>query len=132
MTLGDFFIRGVNNMECKQIQKLIELFDEDKLSYKDEQCFVNHMMSCEDCQEELEIYYIIRYGLSEEKDVTYSSKEYKQLIESYEFKELVDLKLHNSIIKINKIKEYMLFLNGMFMTANFCVIMAIIIMIITM
>ena len=46
-------------MDCKQIQESIGAFDKNQLSIKDEEKFVDHMLGCKECQEELEIFYIV-------------------------------------------------------------------------
>ena len=42
---------------------MIKDYDEGKLSLKQEERFIKHIMGCDDCKEELEIYYIVTYGL---------------------------------------------------------------------
>ena len=51
---------------CKQIQKMIKDYDKGNLSLKQEEQFIQHILNCEDCKEELEIYYIVSYGLDED------------------------------------------------------------------
>ena len=46
---------------CKQIQKMIKDYDKGNLSLKQEEQFIQHILNCEDCKEELEIYYIVSY-----------------------------------------------------------------------
>lgn len=83
-------------MGCKHYQKLIKAFDEHKLSVREQEDFVTHMLSCSDCQEELEIYYIIEYGLNDDGKISYENEEYRNLIETYDFKSFVDKKLKDS------------------------------------
>ena len=54
---------------CKNYQNMIKDYDEGKLSLKQEERFIKHIMGCDDCKEELEIYYIVTYGLDENYDV---------------------------------------------------------------
>ena len=53
---------------CKNYQKMIKDYDEGRLSLKQEEKFINHIIHCNDCKEELEIYYIVSYGLDENYD----------------------------------------------------------------
>ena len=81
---------------CKNYQNMIKDYDEGKLSLKQEERFIKHIMGCDDCKEELEIYYIVTYGLDENYDVKKLPDDIKSCIDSYDFKTLVDLKLRNS------------------------------------
>lgn len=96
-------------MNCKQIQNLIPAFDKNQLTLKEEENFVSHMKECSDCKEELEIYYIFRYGFSEDdgetEKIEYSSEECKKLIQIYNFKELVTYKLNGSTSHIARVKS---------------------------
>lgn len=91
-------------MDCKHYQKLIKAFDKHRLPMKEQENFVTHMLSCEDCQEELEIYYIIEYGLNDDDEINYENEDYKNLIETYDFKSFVDKKLKNSEAEVLKEK----------------------------
>ena len=53
---------------CKEIQSRIESFEHGNLSLKDEEAFTNHILNCADCREEMEIYYIILYGLEDDNE----------------------------------------------------------------
>ena len=68
---------------------MIKDYDEGKLSLKQEERFIKHIMGCDDCKEELEIYYIVTYG-----------------IDSYDFKTLVDLKLRNSVEQCRQVRQW--------------------------
>lgn len=48
---------------CKNYQKMIKDYDEGRLSLKQEEKFINHIIHCNDCKEELEIYYIVSSGI---------------------------------------------------------------------
>ena len=93
-------------MECKEIQKLIKDFAEDTLSLSQEELMIEHFENCSDCREELEIHYIVSYGLSDEENASYPSERYKELIESYDFEGLVQLKLDDVDKKIKREREY--------------------------
>lgn len=91
---------------CKQIQKMIKDYDKGNLSLKQEEQFIQHILNCEDCKEELEIYYIVSYGLDEDNISKNTPPAIKACIDSYDFKTLVDLKLSLSIDKCNAIREW--------------------------
>lgn len=80
-------------MDCKSIQKKIPDFSEGKLSAKDDLEFINHVAECKDCHEELEIYYMLQYGISDEEP------------ETYDFVKLVDLRLDNRFDEIMKMRR---------------------------
>ena len=82
---------------CKNYQKMIKDYDEGRLSLKQEEKFINHIIHCNDCKEELEIYYIVSYGLDENYDENKIPDDIKNCIDSYDFKTLVELKLKKSI-----------------------------------
>ena len=81
---------------CKNYQKMIKDYDEGRLSLKQEEKFINHIIHCNDCKEELEIYYIVSYGLDENYDENKIPDDIKNCIDSYDFKTLVELKLKKS------------------------------------
>lgn len=91
--------------DCKDIQKMIVPFAKGTLSLKNEENFVKHLEFCEDCREEFEIYYIVAYGLSDEEDERSIQPEYRKLLERYDFKGLVDLKLKNSAKRTEKVRR---------------------------
>ena len=91
---------------CKNYQNMIKDYDEGKLSLKQEERFIKHIMGCDDCKEELEIYYIVRYGLDENYDVKKLQDDIKSCIDSYDFKTLVDLKLRNSVEQCRQVRQW--------------------------
>lgn len=92
--------------DCKEFQKMMEPFDRRELQLGDEEKFVKHIRDCADCREELEIHYIIQYGLGESEDFGEISEEYRELIEHFDFKGLVDLKLENSESMTVKVRQH--------------------------
>ncbi len=93
-------------MECKEIQKMIVPFHNKELSTEYEEMFVQHIEQCPDCREELEIHYIIEYGLNEETMADDEDDEAAGLIEQFDFKSLVELKLNDSIKRIDRVRIY--------------------------
>ncbi len=81
-------------------------FHKRQLSIEYEELFADHIEQCPDCREELEIYYIIEYGLSEEEDLIVDDEEDARFIEQFDFKGLVELKLGQSIKRIEGYKLY--------------------------
>lgn len=91
------------SVDCKEIQKMIVPFDNRQLACKHLRMFLKHIDECPDCREELEIYYIVDYGLNEDECVNVKEREYKELLDKFDFKGLVDLKLANEHRKLEKI-----------------------------
>ena len=91
---------------CKNYQKMIKDYDEGRLSLKQEEKFINHIIHCNDCKEELEIYYIVSYGLDENYDENKIPDDIKNCIDSYDFKTLVELKLKKSIEQCKKTRQW--------------------------
>ncbi|MCD8221931.1 MAG: zf-HC2 domain-containing protein [Clostridiales bacterium] len=63
-------------LTCKEAEKMVMPYIEDKLSDADEEAFLRHIHTCPECREELEIYYTVSLGLkqldnqSDEYDIT--------------------------------------------------------------
>ena len=110
-------------MDCKTIQKMILPFDHERLSTKEEEIFIQHIENCDDCKEELEIHYIVSYGLSDDDENIKVKQEYKPFINSYDFKGFVDKKIKNSKKKIERIHKMDEFMNLCIFGSDFCIIM---------
>ena len=91
---------------CKNYQKMIKDYDEGRLSLKQEEKFINHIIHCNDCKEELEIYYIVSYGLDENYDENKIPDDIKNCIDSYDFKTLVELKHKKSIEQCKMTRQW--------------------------
>ena len=64
-------------MDCKKAQSLVTAYIMRKLNDKDLEDFLEHVDSCEECYEELEIYYTVHYTIArldeDEADQVYLS-----------------------------------------------------------
>ncbi len=109
---------------------MIEKFDHGQLDIKQEEFFIQHVESCKDCREEFEIYYIIAYGLSEDENTAVVEKCYRELVEQYDFKGLVELKLKNSRAKLEELKAWNHFVRLCWYMANLCIVLTLILLII--
>lgn len=116
--------------DCKDIQKMIVPFANGTMSLKNEENFVKHLEQCEDCREEFEIYYIVAYGLSEDEDVKVLQPEYRKLLERFDFKGLVDLKLKNSIQRTDQIRRMNKISAACWCFTNLCMILTVLFLII--
>lgn len=116
--------------DCKKIQNMIVPFELDKLSLHDEELFIKHLCSCKDCREEFEIHYIVAYGLEDDEKAVKLKPEYRELLDSYDFTGLVDLKIKNSIKKTAKIKRQHKRNIIAWFTCNACMMAALLIFII--
>ena len=75
---------------CKEIQSRIESFEHGNLSLKDEEAFTNHILNCADCREEMEIYYIILYGLEDDNEKRTENSRYSAYLDAFDFTGLVE------------------------------------------
>ncbi len=50
-------------MDCREIQKSIIPFIDDKLDIRDLEAFLRHMDNCENCREEYDVYYTMIAGM---------------------------------------------------------------------
>ena len=64
-------------MDCKQVQELVLPYIRRELDEKELEKFIEHIQTCEECREELEIYFTIHFALQkldDEKNGTYDIK----------------------------------------------------------
>ncbi len=116
--------------DCKTIQKMIDDFDNNRLSIEDEEMFINHMNTCKDCREELEIHYIIEYGLQDDDDIKNVDPQYRNYLDSYDFKGFMKLKLKNCNKQIRKYKKISNINKLSWICANICILLALAVFII--
>lgn len=114
-------------MECKEFQKMIEQFDKKTLSLEEMERFVNHVLDCDDCKEELEIYYIVKYGLSDDEDealaeeVEEETPSVQNLINTYNFRGLADYRLQQSQKEIHAISRNEYYNRCLLMISEVCI-----------
>lgn len=113
-------------IDCKKIQKMIVPFSKGELTLKAEEMFVKHLEQCQDCREEVEIYYIVEYGLNEAATKELSEK-YKKYLHDYDFSGLVEEKLKDSENKIAEVKKFNHLLHMCLLFVNACMIMTVLI-----
>lgn len=120
---------GDRMSECKYFQNLIHAFENDKLSLKSRELFVEHLDNCKDCREELEIYYLIEYGLN---DTTIHSDniKYKPYIDVLDFKRVVECKLKDAKQDIKDIKSMNNFMNLCLFSVEIIMILTIVVIMI--
>lgn len=64
-------VLGDEKMDCKEAQSKIDLFVKDNLDIKTLKLFLDHVEQCDDCKDELEVYFTLYTGmqiLEDEKD----------------------------------------------------------------
>ncbi len=81
-------------MTCKDYHKMMDAFDKGCLDIGEMGDFARHVQQCSDCQEEYEIYNIVKYALVNDDDkmnelVNSRPKEERRYISTYDFKGLV-------------------------------------------
>lgn len=57
-------------MDCKEFNRRIPEFIDDTLMGQDARNFLNHMSECAECNEELQIQYLVREGVARLEDAT--------------------------------------------------------------
>lgn len=107
---------------------MLDAFDRGALEPDTMQEFIEHVSGCSDCQEEYEIYFIIKYALSDDDekmdfDLAKESSEVRRLVNSYNFKELVNYRLKEAKLKIDKIKRNEYYNSCLFAIAEFSVLL---------
>lgn len=112
--------------DCKYFQNLIHAFEHDKLSLKSRELFIEHLDNCKDCREELEIYYLIEYGLN---DTTINSNniKYKPYIDVLDFKRVVESKLKDARQNVKDIKSMNNFMNLCLFSVEIIMILTIVV-----
>lgn len=55
-------------MKCREFQKNIPAIIKKNISIKDVGDIIEHLENCKECYDELEIHYIIQYGLNENNE----------------------------------------------------------------
>lgn len=55
--------RGFDMLTCKEAEKMIMPYIAYQLDEEELELFLNHIEGCKSCQDELEIYYTVAYGL---------------------------------------------------------------------
>ncbi|MBE5963562.1 MAG: zf-HC2 domain-containing protein [Lachnospiraceae bacterium] len=88
-------------MTCGKNEALIKRYINNQLAIEEVAALLKHFESCKDCREELEIYYILEYGLSDKSEES----------KSYNFKQQIEDKLRASkkrveaYLKYNKVRR---------------------------
>ena len=65
-------------MDCKEAERLVQPYIENKLPSKKLEAFISHVQKCPSCYEELETYFIIHHAikyLDEDRHDSYNMKE---------------------------------------------------------
>lgn len=84
-------------MDCKDIKNVIDDYFEDNLNHWELDKFVKHFeKGCKECREELELSYIIKYGLS---------KDYEKKGGSYNFVKVISEGLAETRKKVDIVKK---------------------------
>lgn len=106
---------------------MIDAFDKNQLDIDMMSRFVEHVSGCPDCQEEYEIYYIMKYALSDDermdRELASQPIPVQKLVNSYDFKALVTYRLREAGLKLDKIRRNGYYNRCLFVIAQFCVIL---------
>lgn len=52
-------------MTCQEAERMVTPYINDRLTGEELEAFLNHIEGCKDCQEELEIYFMVDVGLKQ-------------------------------------------------------------------
>ncbi|MGN0408010.1 MAG: anti-sigma factor family protein [Bacteroides sp.] len=115
-------------MNCKDFRKMIDAFDRGHLDVEIMRDFVEHVSGCADCQEEYEIYFIMKYALSNDDELIESElaeepPEVQKIVNSYDFKALVTYRLKAAKQRLDKLKLNEYYNKCLFVIAEFSVIL---------
>lgn len=114
-------------MNCKDFRKMIDDFDKNKLDIDLMSDFVEHVSECDDCQEEYEIYLIMKYAIAEDeridREIADKSPEEQNIINSYDFKSLVRYRIKMAGNRLDRIKRNEYYNKCLFAIAEFSVIL---------
>ncbi len=116
-------------LDCKYFQNLIYAFEEDKLPLKSRELFIEHLDNCKNCREELEIYYLIEYGLND-TIIRSNNVKYKPYIDVLDFKAVVESKLKDARQDIKDIKSMNNFMNLCLFSVEIIMILTIVVIMI--
>lgn len=84
-------------MICREWQRKIPDFLNNRMELSEQQKFVSHMRECKDCYEELEIMYMLAEGLKELEN---------EAADSFNFKSRLDKKLKLAQTQCERYKSY--------------------------
>lgn len=93
--------KGKNGMNCLTAQSLIIKYVNDELSGNELESFLNHIDECDDCMEELKIYYILSKGMQQLDDDMVINYNFHQ-----QFEDSLDDARHKIVkTNMNKLKK---------------------------
>lgn len=69
-------------MTCRDFQKNLVPFINDEIDVKYLRPYIEHATSCSECRDEMEIYYVVQYGLNEQEEPDALSMNFKDSIKS--------------------------------------------------
>lgn len=79
-------------MKCNEALQMFNGYMDEELNHKELDIFLNHIEECKNCREELEINYILKYGLSDDYDDKKGSYDFVKIIDD-------DLKASGEFVK---------------------------------
>ncbi|MCX4268579.1 MAG: zf-HC2 domain-containing protein [Lachnospiraceae bacterium] len=90
-------------MICKEWQRMIPGFLDDTLENQEMEGFIQHVQTCEDCYEELEIMFMLSIGLQELKEERNISYNFSQLLENKILEEEIRFERIRQIRSFNRL-----------------------------
>lgn len=102
-------------MNCRECQKRISDYLDDKIDRKELESFINHVHSCTDCYEELEIMFTLTVGLIQLEEEEINSYNFKLALRDkldFELKECIHYRIFYNYRNTVIVLAYMLTLAG--------------------
>lgn len=89
-------------MNCVEAQGMVSAFIEQKMDIKTKEAFLEHVDSCEECMEELEIHFIFYTGMKQlDQEKTFSDDFHQELMDFLE-KEREKIRRHHIIVELKR------------------------------
>lgn len=67
-------------MTCREAERMVMPYINGELTLDEQEQFLEHIFACEDCADELEIYYTIQIGLEQLEGVRHSTNDIQKLL----------------------------------------------------
>ncbi len=112
-------------MNCRECQTRVSDYLNDKLEKRELESFINHVNSCKDCYEELEIMFTLTVGLMQLEE------DEEEHISSYNFKVALKDKLTHELRECINYRVFYNYRNTIIALAYVCVLIGVIIQMLT-
>lgn len=109
-------------MTCREAERMVMPYINRELTLEEQEEFLDHVAQCEDCSDELEIYYTIQVGLEQLEKAPHST---------YDIHKLMEEDIHSSRQKIYRSKVFGGIRLLISIVATVCIITAIVLQVLS-